>query len=39
MAEIHLTLGQTQQGGAGDVTKKTKKKLSLKIKITVGLDG
>ena len=39
MAEFHLTLGQTQQGGAGDVTKKTKKKLGLKIKITVGLDG
>ena len=39
MAEIHLMLGQTQQGGAGDVTKKTKKKLGLKIKITVGLDG
>ena len=30
MAEIHLTLGQTQQGGAGDVTKKDKKETGPK---------
>ena len=35
MVEIHLTLGQTQQGGAGCVTKKT----GQKIKMIVGIDG